>query len=191
MGVNLGKRHYFVDLFAGCGGMSLGLEKAGFTPLLFSELNESAAESYKLNRVDEYDFVKLRDMAKTSLTSHGRKKKPVVFEVGDVKELTNPVLMTLAKEWKKSGTGVDLVCGGPPCQGYSKIGHKRTHKKYNKQKKLVPLNHLYKKMVSVIKGLQPKVFLFENVAGILSAKWSQDDDEFIFCLLYTSDAADE
>ena len=70
-------------------------------------------------RVDEYKFVKLKDRAKIPLTGHGRKKKPVVFEVGDVKELTNPVLMALAKKWKKSGMGVDLVCGGPPCQGYS------------------------------------------------------------------------
>lgn len=178
------KKHYFVDLFAGCGGMSLGLEKAGFTPLLFSELNESAADTYKVNRADEYEFAWLKDMAKTSLTGPGRKKTPVVFEVGDVKALTGPVLRALGKKWKKSGMPVDLVCGGPPCQGYSKIGHKRTHKKYNKQKKLVPLNHLYKKMVSVIKRLQPKIFLFENVAGILSAKWSYDDNEIIFAKVF-------
>ena len=40
---------YFIDLFAGCGGMSLGLEQAGFIPLLYNEINESAAMTYKKN----------------------------------------------------------------------------------------------------------------------------------------------
>ena len=103
------KKHYFVDLFAGCGGMSLGLEEAGFTPLLFSELNKSAAKSYMVNREKEYEFVQLKDMEKTSLTGPGRKKKPVVFEVGDVKALNRTVLSDLGKNWEKSGMSVDRV----------------------------------------------------------------------------------
>ena len=45
-------KYYCIDLFAGCGGLSLGLEQAGFTPLLFSEINESAAKTYIENMFD-------------------------------------------------------------------------------------------------------------------------------------------
>ena len=48
----------FIDLFAGCGGLSLGLEQAGFKPVLVSELNESAAKTYKINRNEEdFEFI--------------------------------------------------------------------------------------------------------------------------------------
>ena len=52
---------YFVDLFAGCGGLSLGLEEAGFTPLLFSEINANAAETYMANRRKE-DIIPIGDV---------------------------------------------------------------------------------------------------------------------------------
>ena len=51
----------FIDLFAGCGGLSLGLEQAGFKPVLVSELNKSAAKTYKINRNEE-DFEFIRDV---------------------------------------------------------------------------------------------------------------------------------
>ena len=52
---------YCVYLFAGCGGLSLGLEMAGFTPLLFTELNHSAAETYMANR-KEMDIIPVGDI---------------------------------------------------------------------------------------------------------------------------------
>ena len=67
--------------------------------------------------------------------------------------------------------GLDFLCGGPPCQGYSGIGHRRTHKI---QKKDIPTNHLFHEMIRVIKSLNPKIFLFENVEGILSGKWTNE-----------------
>ena len=61
-GTHKGKRPlYCVDLFAGCGGLSLGLEMAGFTPLMFSELNHSAAETYMANR-KEMDIIPVGDI---------------------------------------------------------------------------------------------------------------------------------
>ena len=71
----------------------------------------------------------------------------------------------------ESKGGLDFLCGGPPCQGYSGIGHRRTHKL---EKKDIPTNHLFHEMIRVIKALKPKVFLFENVEGILSGKWSTE-----------------
>jgi len=141
----------FVDLFAGCGGLSLGLEDAGFHPILFSELNRSAAETYLANR--------------PGLTNRW---------VKDVHDLTkHEIRSKWWPRWKADGIEegeVDLVCGGPPCQGYSGIGHRRS---YKVEKCDVPSNHLYKKMIDVIKIVKPKMFLFENVKGITFGRWTE------------------
>ena len=138
-----------IDLFAGCGGLSLGLELAGFHPLLFSELNISAAETYMLNRLGQN-----------------------IIPIGDVYSLTDANLRLLKIYWQQKGTvDVDLVCGGPPCQGYSGIGHRRTFKL---DKEEIPSNHLYEEMIRVIRAVNPKAFLFENVRGLLSAKWDKN-----------------
>jgi DNA (cytosine-5)-methyltransferase 1 len=141
-----------IDLFAGCGGLSLGLEHAGFRPLLFSEINLSAAETYLINR-PTLDLV----------------------PVGDIYNLTDTDLKLLQIYWRNKGIDeIDLIAGGPPCQGYSGIGHRRTFKL---DKKEIPSNHLYEEMVRVIRTLRPRAFLFENVKGLLSARWHKDAGE--------------
>jgi len=131
-----------VDLFAGCGGLSLGLEKSGFKPLLFSELNRSAAETYIANRVGQG-----------------------IIPWGDIYNLTDENLELLKIHWRYLGIPeIDLVCGGPPCQGYSGIGHRRS---FNIEKKDIPSNHLYQEMARVIRVLKPKrahdeIFLAER-----------------------------
>ena len=132
-----------VDLFAGCGGLSLGLEQSGFKPLLVSELNEDARNTYMANRKHLSDDL---------------------VEEGNIYDLSNSRLKQLKKGWGE----VDLVAGGPPRQGFSGIGHRRSH---SVEKKDIPSNHLYEEMIRVIRALQPKVFLFENVRGLLNSKW--------------------
>ena len=140
-----------LDLFAGCGGLSLGLEEAGFQPLLFSEINPQAAETYIANRTD-LDIV----------------------PVGDVYNLTDLDLGLLQTYWRYKGIEeIDLVCGGPPCQGYSGIGHRRTFKL---DKQDIPSNHLFQEMVRVIRAVRPKMFLFENVRGLLNARWTPEGE---------------
>ena len=149
-----------IDLFAGCGGLSLGLEEAGFTPVFVNELNDHALESYLINR--EADHPHLRDPA---------------FHINNVKDLvTHPDLTKKLSAALKKVHGIntkkgelDLLVGGPPCQGYSGIGHRRS---YSVDKKQLPSNHLYQDMAWLIRQLNPKVFLFENVRGLLSARWS-------------------
>lgn len=139
-----------IDLFSGCGGLSLGLEQAGFHPLLSCEINPSAAETYIANR-SNFDF----------------------FPVADIYNLTDRDLGHLLKYWeyKLEVKDVDLVCGGPPCQGYSGIGHRRTFKL---SKEEIPSNHLYQEMIRVISKIKPKIFLFENVRGLLTSRWSPE-----------------
>jgi DNA (cytosine-5)-methyltransferase 1 len=134
---NLNNRLTFIDLFAGCGGLSLGLEKAGFKPVLYSELNQSAADSYQINRKDQIQYI------------------------SDVHKIQSEDIQQYE--------GIDLVCGGPPCQGYSGIGIRRTHKV---EKDRITKNILYMEMIRVINLVKPRIFLFENVKGILTGKWN-------------------
>ena len=55
---NLNKKLTFIDLFAGCGGLSLGLEQAGFYPLYVNELNSDALETYLINRDQEHPHLR-------------------------------------------------------------------------------------------------------------------------------------
>jgi DNA (cytosine-5)-methyltransferase 1 len=149
---NLTRRLTFLDLFAGCGGLSLGMEEAGFNPLLFSEINAQAAETYIANR-----------------------QSMDVIPVGDIYSLTDENLSLLKTYWRYKGIeDVDLICGGPPCQGFSGIGHRRS---FNIAKKDIPSNRLFEEMVRVIKFVRPKVFLFENVRGLLYSRWTHGGEK--------------
>ena len=137
-----------IDLFAGCGGLTRGLEWAGFDCIAFNEINKDASDTFATNFPEA---IRLEGDIKLALTDE---------VISDVLE---PVI-------EEKG-GLDLLCGGPPCQGYSGIGHRRTHKL---EKKDIPTNHLFHEMIRATENLQPKVFLFENVEGILSGKWTDD-----------------
>ena len=65
---------------------------------------------------------------------------------------------------------VDLVTGGPPCQGFSGIGIRRS---YSVDKEQLPSNHLYQDMAFFIHKIQPKMFLFENVEGLIRSRWTK------------------
>lgn len=65
---------------------------------------------------------------------------------------------------------IDLIVGGPPCQGFSGIGHRRS---YAVDKMNLPSNHLFQDYGSIIKFFRPKIFLFENVRGLLYSKWTK------------------
>lgn len=159
MGPNQEKRLTHIDLFAGCGGLSLGLEEAGFFPLFVNELNEDAMRSYLMNRTNFNPLLEKK------------------YNVSDVKqlvlndELRTDLVKQMERDYKisfKDGD-LDLLVGGPPCQGYSGIGHRRS---YSVERQQVPSNHLYEDMAFLISRLRPKLFLFENVKGLLTARWS-------------------
>ena len=64
-----------------------------------------------------------------------------------------------------------MLVGGPPCQGFSGIGIRRS---YSVDKIQLPSNHLYQDMAYMIFKIQPKIFLFENVRGLLSSRWTNN-----------------
>ncbi|MND42131.1 Modification methylase BspRI [compost metagenome] len=152
-----------MDLFAGCGGLSLGFEQAGFTPVFVNELNDDARATYLENRTHELGGIKFA--ANNDLIS------------SDVSELDRRRLEKLEDDLQNLGLdirygregSVDVVAGGPPCQGYSGIGHRRS---YAVDRAELPSNQLFQNMASVIEQVHPRIFLFENVRGLLSARWS-------------------
>ena len=141
------------------------MEFAGFDPIFVSELNSDAMESYLANRdwlrgqdglyCHDVDWL-LRDNGKELRSLKRRLKQLGLLEVHG------------------STTSLDLICGGPPCQGFSGIGHRRS---YGVDKQDLPSNQLFHKMLGVVKAFKPKIFLFENVKGLLSAKWTARDPQ--------------
>lgn len=150
------------DLFAGCGGLSLGLENAGFTPGLVCELDDHARSTYLRNRhhtIGKHKFKDLPDL-----------------HFGAVDTITDDKLKVVMKRLQNAcdqsrKLDIDLLVGGPPCQGYSGIGHRRS---YEVEKNELPSNRLFEPMANLIQKVQPKIFLFENVKGILSGRWTKD-----------------
>lgn len=149
---------YFIDLFAGCGGLSLGLEQAGFKPVYVNELNKDALDTYLANR-DEFPYLKNEKFHSND-----------IFELTKSTQKLKELESNLNQKFKIKKGDLALVVGGPPCQGYSGIGHRRS---YSVDKKDLPSNFLYREMCKVIKHFEPKIFIFENVRGLLSARWTK------------------
>lgn len=147
-----------VDLFAGCGGLSLGLEQAGFEPVFVNELNDDARATYIRNRVDHCPW----------LAEPGFHSSDVKGMVMDRKFLPS-LEKRFANDFGIAHEELDLVVGGPPCQGFSGIGHRRS---YSVDKEQLPSNHLFQDMAAIIHRLRPRAFLFENVRGLLNSRWT-------------------
>lgn len=166
-----------IDLFAGCGGLSLGMENAGFMPMFVNELNEHAMATYLANRhhvVGGKPFAQqehLRCLDAQEL--QGDRLEKLVKDLSAL-GLSFPDARTPAAG---GGSTLDLLAGGPPCQGFSGLGHRRS---YSVDKKDLPSNQLYARMAAIIERLRPRIFLFENVRGLLNARWTQEGEAKIW-----------
>lgn len=178
MNKNSKLRLSMVDLFAGCGGLSLGMENAGFTPVFVNELNPDAMATYLANRHHEVGgkpFAEQHDLHCNDANDlQGERLEKMVADLSQL-GLTFPSLAE-SKE-AASNSDLDLLAGGPPCQGYSGIGHRRS---YAVDKKDLPSNQLYGRMSKIIRRLRPRIFLFENVRGILTSRWTRDGEDKIW-----------
>lgn len=169
-----------VDLFAGCGGLSLGFENAAFTPVFVNELNKDAISTYLLNRHHELggeDFAENGALhCNDAHDLKGKRLEQLISDLACIPEIDfrfdNGV-----SETSGAGSTLDVLAGGPPCQGYSGIGIRRS---YAVDRKEIPSNHLYGRMAQIIRRLRPRIFLFENVRGLLNARWTREDGDLIF-----------
>lgn len=130
-----------IDLFAGVGGLSLGFEQEGYKVVLANEYDESIAKAYIENR-----------------------NNPNMI-VADITKL--PIHDTFGKYRGE----VELCVGGPPCQGYSQKGQRKTIND--------PRNYLFKYFVDVVKEVSPTYFVMENVPNLLTAERGYFKNELI------------
>ncbi|MCD2260203.1 DNA cytosine methyltransferase [Psychroserpens luteolus] len=166
----------FIDLFSGAGGLSEGFINAGFKPIAHVEIDKKACETletrlvyHKLNSENNlqnyYDYISgkisridlLKDFSSPEISASviniaiGGNNNKIIFETID----------KLAK-----GKEIDLIIGGPPCQAYSLVGRSRDKNRMKND----PRNFLYKEYAKFLKKYEPKVFVFENVMGLITAK---------------------
>lgn len=131
----LGAPGAFIDLFAGAGGMGLGFKWAGWRPIVANELEPQFVATYKRN---------VHDLA-------------IAGSITD----SDVVDAVVAAAVESRRTGEPLwVLGGPPCQGFSTAGRRRTMED--------PRNHLVWNYVRVLERIKPDGFVFENVTGLLN-----------------------
>ena len=136
------KKYTVIDLFAGCGGLSLGLYQAGWHGLFAIEKNAFAFETLKHNLIDnKHHFDWPEWLPQTNL---------------DI----NEVLKNYSEQLKSLRGKVDLVAGGPPCQGFSMAGQRLEDD---------IRNQLVFSYIRFIDLVRPKMILFENVKGFTYA----------------------
>ena len=125
-----------------------------------NELNKDALETYLLNRDAQHPHLRQR--------YNSRDIKGVVQDENFLKGFES-----LSREFRRDfrKESIELVAGGPPCQGFSGIGIRRS---YSVDKSQLPSNHLYQDMAFFIHRMRPKLFLFENVEGLLRSRWTKD-----------------
>lgn len=140
------KRKYtFIDLFAGCGGLSEGFYRQGFKALAHVEIDHWACETLR-TRMKFYGY---KDYDK---------------EVIEHDITSDDILERIDNAVK--GRTVDIIIGGPPCQAYSTAGRVRDGKRMASD----PRNYLFERYVKILEYYSPKFFVFENVTGLLSAQ---------------------
>lgn len=125
------KKYTMVDFFCGAGGLSLGFIQKGFTVKLANDIEDVCIETYKYN--------------------HPELPSDKLIQ-GDIKEIVDNIDDYVTQE-------IDIVVGGPPCQGFSEANRQRVIDD--------PRNKLYKYFVKAVEKIEPKFVVMENVKGML------------------------
>lgn len=140
------RRATVVDLFSGAGGLSLGFQAAGGHILAAVDANEDAGRSFR------GCFAKLQP-----------RRPPAAFfgETGDIEKLD-------LERVAPAGKGPDILVGGPPCQGFSRLGRAKLASLAEDPDSGDPRNQLYRRFVDATRLWSPRAFVMENVPGMLS-----------------------
>ena len=136
-----GSKHTFINAFAGCGGLSLGLMRAGWHGLFAIEKDRFAFETLETNFLVQgarysYDWPDWLEQRRWCIEDFLKQHRANIAQLRG---------------------SVDLLAGGPPCQGFSSAGRRRA---------MDPRNALVEWYLELVEMIQPKIVLIENVLGI-------------------------
>ena len=161
----------FIDLFAGCGGLSEGFLQSGhFNGLAHVEWETPMVDTLRLrlsekwgdsqeeaqSKVIQFDIQKTEELISGNWTDE-TKSLYAVNNSGQAQNGLDEII---------KGQNVDVIIGGPPCQAYSIHGRAKDKDSMENDYR----NYLFESFVKVVNHYRPKTFVFENVAGLLSAK---------------------
>ena len=144
-------KHKFIDLFAGCGGFSLGLSLAGLEGQFAIERDAMAFKTFAANFLGDRD-------APIPKFAWPPWLAPQAWSIDELLDTHHADLADLASQ-------VDVLAGGPPCQGFSFAGKRQASD---------PRNQLFEKYVQVVDAIKPRALVLENVPGMRVAHSTQD-----------------
>lgn len=167
----------YIDLFAGAGGLSEGFIREGFFPLAHVEMDKSACDTLttrlafhylsKNNNLNSYYAYLKKQITREQLWN--LIPDTLISSVINV-ELSarnnDNIFLTVDKQLNSKKA--DLIIGGPPCQAYSLVGRSRDPKRMRWDRR----NYLFRYYAEFLNRYKPKFFVFENVLGLLSARYS-------------------
>lgn len=166
------KKYTFIDLFAGCGGLSEGFLQTGrYEALAHVEWEKPMVDTLRNRLVTKWDEseddamkkVVLFDVQKTEELIYGLWSDNSNKKYGKYNSDTVKISGLKGIVGKKH---VDMIIGGPPCQAYSIHGRATDKDSMNNDYR----NYLFESFCKIVDSFQPGIFVFENVAGLLSAK---------------------
>ncbi len=166
----------YVDLFAGAGGLSEGFYRAGYKPVAHVEADSSACMTLKTRSVFYYLVAnKKKEIYDQYL--NGKITREQLYDSVPAEVLESVIEKKISEEtlpeifekidFLRDGKEIDLIVGGPPCQAYSLMGRSRMG-----QNNVIEDERyrLYIEYGEILKRYKPKVFIFENVQGMMSAE---------------------
>jgi DNA (cytosine-5)-methyltransferase 1 len=168
----------FIDLFAGAGGLSEGfVANGGFIPVAHVEMNPYASLTLRTrtcyyylkenNRLDEYRGYQRGEITRDELFNrmpHGMLETVINSEISD--ETTDEIFASIDEILHNANIQtIDVIIGGPPCQAYSLLGRAKDRNGMRND----PRNFLYRQYIRFLNRYRPRMFIFENVPGILTA----------------------
>ena len=139
--LDMNTKYNVLDLFCGAGGLSYGFEQAGFRVVMGIDNDKKALETFAVNHFDSATIC-----GDVTQISYKKDIKPLIKDP------------------------IDVIVGGPPCQGFSLSGPRNFND---------PRNKLYLSYIRLVKEIRPKAFVIENVPGLVSLFQGQVKDKII------------
>jgi DNA-methyltransferase (dcm) len=171
----------YIDLFAGAGGLSEGFIQSGYQPIAHVEMNEHASKTIE-TRIAYYYLKEQGNLESYYQYEQGFISRKELLQLVPEEELKTVINKEMSEttiksifetidiiKTEKGIDKVDVIIGGPPCQAYSLVGRAQS------SHMLIPMeedprNELYKMYVQFLNKYKPRMFVFENVAGIKTAR---------------------